>query len=93
MRDPKLEQQLSDLFREAGEAHHEAFVETGGEDPEWPLWYANYVTKKLRELLNVELTKSQLVYLLITASNEQQMKAPGADWAWYYARFFQERYR
>jgi hypothetical protein len=49
--------------------------------------------KTLRELLNVELTKSQLVYLLITASNEQQMKAPGADWAWYYARFFQERYR
>jgi hypothetical protein len=37
--------------------------------------------KKLRGVLNVELTKSQLVYLLITASNEQQVKAPGADWA------------
>jgi hypothetical protein len=90
--DPRLKERLADLFREAGKAHHEAFIETGGEDPEWPLWYAEYVLERLRELLDVGFTKSQLVYLLITASNEQQAKAPGADWAWYYARFFLERY-
>jgi hypothetical protein len=89
---PKLQQQLENLFREASEAHHEAFIATGGEDPEWPLWYADYMLEELWELLDVEFTKSQLVYLLITASNEQQMKAPGANWAWYYARFFRERY-
>lgn len=91
--DPRLEQQLTDLFRETGEAHHEAFIKTEGEDPEWPLWYADYVLEPLRELLGAALTRSQLVHLLITASSEQQVKAPGADWARYYARFFQERYR
>jgi hypothetical protein len=90
--DPKLERQLEDLFRQTGEAHHEAFIETGGEDPEWSLWYADYTLDKLRELLDAEVTKSQLVYRLIRASNEQQAKAPGADWAWYYSRFFLERY-
>jgi hypothetical protein len=92
MDDRELIKQLETLFRETGQAHHEAFVETGGEDPEWPLWYAQYALEKLQELLNVGLTKSQLVYLLIAASNEQQVRAPGADWARYYARFFQERY-
>jgi hypothetical protein len=91
--DSKLEHQLEDVFRQAGEAHHEAFIETGGEDPEWPLWYADYALEKLRTLLDAEFTKSQLVYLLIAASKEQQVKAPGADWAQYYARFFQERYK
>jgi hypothetical protein len=91
--DPQLEHRLEDVFREAGEAHHQAFIGTGGDDPEWPLWYADYVLERLRTLLDAEFTKSQLVYLLITASAEQRLKAPGADWAWYYARFFQERYR
>ncbi len=92
MSDRELIKQLEALFQETGQAHHEAFVESGGEDPEWPLWYAEHALEKLKELLNVSFTKSQLVYLLLTASNEQQVRAPGADWAWYYARFFQERY-
>ena len=92
MSDRELRKQLEELFRETGRAHHEAFVETSGEDPEWPLWYAEHAREKLQELLDVDLTRSQLVYLLITASNAQQIRAPGADWAWYYARFFRERY-
>lgn len=92
MSDPKLERQLEDLFRETGEAHHEAFIETGSEDPEWPLWYADYALEQLCDLLHVDLTKSELVYLIITAANEQQSRAPGADWVRYYARFFGNRY-
>ena len=37
-------------------------------------------------------TKSELVYLLILLSNEQPLRAPGANWARYYARFFIDRY-
>jgi hypothetical protein len=32
--------ELETLFQEAGKAHHEAFIDTGGEDLEWPAWYA-----------------------------------------------------
>ena len=35
--------QLEGLFREVGEAHHQAYIETDGADPEWPLWYAEYL--------------------------------------------------
>ncbi|MGD2143944.1 MAG: hypothetical protein PVF54_05645 [Anaerolineae bacterium] len=92
MSDPQLEQQLEDLFRQTGEAHHQAFIEAGGTDPEWPLWYADYALERPQELLDAGFTKSQLVYLIITAANEQQFRAPGADWASYYARFFADRY-
>ena len=35
--------QLKGLLREVGEAHHQAYIETDGADPEWPLWYADYL--------------------------------------------------
>ena len=43
MVDKKLAQQLEELLRETGEAHHQAYIETDGADPEWPLWYADYL--------------------------------------------------
>jgi hypothetical protein len=52
--------QLEELFRETGEAHHRAYIETDGADPEWPLRYADYLREKI--------------------SNEQPLRAPGADW-------------
>jgi hypothetical protein len=87
-----LAQQLEELFREAGEAHHRAYIETDGADPEWPLWYADYLRERLGALLGASFTRSQLVYLLILVASEQPLNAPGANWARYYARFFITRY-
>jgi hypothetical protein len=87
-----LAQQLEELFREAGAAHHQAYIETDGADPEWPLWYADYLRERLGALLDVSFTRSQLVYLLILVASEQPLNAPGANWARYYARFFITRY-
>jgi hypothetical protein len=87
-----LAQQLEELFRETGEAHHQAYIETDGADPEWPLWYADYLRERLGALLDASFTRSQLVYLLILVASEQPLNAPGANWARYYARFFIERY-
>ena len=87
-----LAQRLEELFREVGEAHHQAYIETDGADPEWPLWYADYLRERLGPLLDANFTKSELVYLLILLSNEQPLRAPGANWARYYAGFFIERY-
>lgn len=92
MTEPDLYEKLIDLFRETGEAHHRAFAETDGDDPEWPSWYADYLHEKLADLLNAGFTKSELTYLFVKADREQALEAPGADWAAYYAVFFEERY-
>jgi hypothetical protein len=87
-----LARRLENLFRETGESHHQAYIETDGADPEWPLWYAGYLQERLGPLLEASFTKSELVYLLIWVANEQPLNAPGADWARYYADFFLQRY-
>ncbi len=92
MSDDNLYQQIENLFIETGEAHHKAFIKTDGADPEWPLWYSEHLKEKLGRLLNAKFTRSELVYLLITAEREMALMAPGAGWAKYYATFFIERY-
>ena len=51
MMETDLTGQLEGLFHEVGEAHHRAYIETDGADPEWPLWYADYLRERLEELL------------------------------------------
>ncbi|HSK99787.1 MAG TPA: hypothetical protein VK869_05580 [Rubrobacteraceae bacterium] len=88
MAETDLARQLEGLFREAGEAHHRAYIATDGADPEWPLWYADYLRERLAPLLDASFTRSELVYLLIRVSSKQPLDAPGANWARYYAKFF-----
>lgn len=83
-----LTTEFEGLFRAVGEAHHQAYIETDGVDPEWPLWYAEYLLDRLAPRLEANFTKSELVYLLIRIANEQPLEAPGANWARYYARYF-----
>jgi hypothetical protein len=90
--DSDLLARLEGLFREVSEAHHRAYIETDGADPEWPLWYAEHLRERLGTELDAGFTKSELVYLLFLVANEQPLRAPGADWARYYARFFVELY-
>jgi NAD(P)H-hydrate epimerase len=90
--DASINQQLEDLFRETGKAHHQAYIETDGADPEWPLWYAEYSHGKLGALLGATFTRSDLIYLIVQAAKEQALRAPGANWPRYWVRFFIERY-
>ena len=92
MTEPDLYAKLIALFRETGEAHHRAFIETDGDDPEWPTWYADHLHEALSALLNATFTKSELIYLIVRAEREQALEAPGSDWTTYYAAFFEERY-
>ena len=88
-----LAQQLEELFHEVGEAHHQAYIETDGADPEWPLWYADYLREGLGDLLDASFTKSELVHILVLVANEQPLRAPGANWVRYYAKFFIALYK
>jgi len=91
MDEAKLTQKVTDLFRAAGAAHHQAYLETDGADPEWPLWYAGYLGQPLGELLDTEFTQSELTYLLVLAEKTRQEAEPDSPWAEYYARFLIER--
>jgi hypothetical protein len=87
-----LDQELANLFDQAGDAHEKAHAQTSGVDPDWPIWYADYLLERLKDLLHANFTRSELVYLLVLVDKEQRLRAPGANWATFYARFFAERY-
>ncbi len=84
--------EIADLLIETGHAHHQAFIETDGADPEWPLWYADYLLDKLPALLNATMTKSELVYLLVHLNILQLQEAPGAQWPHFYSKYLVQRY-
>lgn len=83
---------LAALLKETGHAHHQAFIATDGVDAEWPLWYADYLEHRLPELLGVNLTRSEIVYLLVLLSKRQPVEAPDADWTEYYAAYIVDKY-
>ena len=88
--DPKNElvKKLNQLFIEAGRAHHEAFAKVGGDDIEWPIWYAEYLQEGLSERLGREMTRSEIIYCLVALSRRH----PDKPWTEYYAEFFADHY-
>lgn len=88
----ELQQKLVGLLRETGRAHHEAFIETDGADPDWPAWYARQLQPALSRLLDTALTQREVAALLISLDQAFQQTAPGGDWADYYAHALLEQY-
>ena len=88
----ELRNNLVELFRETGRAHHAAFTATDGADPEWPIWYAEHLQAPIADALGTPFTKSQLVYCVMDADFEQTARAPQSDWSEFYADQFVERY-
>jgi hypothetical protein len=88
----KLTEELANVLNETAEAHHKAFAASDGEDPEWPIWYADYLLDRMRIMLNSKFTKSELIYILVSADKEKELVAPGAYWPSFYANFLVSRY-
>jgi hypothetical protein len=88
----QLIDELANLLNDTAEAHHKAFAATEGEDPDWPIWYADYLLDKMWPMLNARFTKSELIYLLVLAGKENAYVAPGAYWPRFYANFIINRY-
>jgi len=91
MMNNKIEQ-IAALLEETQHAHHQAYLASDGADPDWPLWYAGYLHDKLPPLLETELTRSELTYLMLHLSKLQQIEAPDAPWSRYYAKVLVEEY-
>ena len=79
---------LIELFRRSGPAHHHAYIETNGDDPEWPLWYADYLRRDIEDLIGKKLTRSEMVYWMVRLYKEHQAHAPSSPWPEYYADYF-----
>lgn len=75
--------ELVELLIGAGHAHHAVFEEADGFDPEWPLWYAEHLREPIEKVLGVDLTVSELVYLLVGAAREHREQ--DGPWAEFYA--------
>ena len=88
----KLIDELVFLLNENAEAHHKAFAATEGKDPDWPLWYADYLLEKMRKMLKAKFTKSELIYLLVMAEKKNGVVAPSAYWPRFYAKSLVNRY-
>lgn len=76
--------EIADLLRQTGEAHHEAYRETDGVDPEWAIWYAGYIQAHIGDRLGGRITRSELVYQLLRAEKVQANTTE--DWPTAYAR-------
>ncbi|MEM8899101.1 MAG: hypothetical protein AAGC85_13390 [Bacteroidota bacterium] len=88
--DLQKKQKLAELFLETGKAHHQAFLDTDGDDPEWPHWYAEYLKEKLPAMLGTQMTRSKIVYELIRLDEEGLPTA--LDWTQVYAGKLMDKY-
>ena len=80
-------EQLAELLALAGERHHEAFADTDGDDPEWALWYAEFLHGRIDSLLGTSTTRSRLVQCLMNAADAHMEREPAEPWPSSYARF------
>jgi len=78
-------QELAAGLKETAQAHHEAYRESDGFDPEWASWYAPYLQTRIGDRLGRSLTRSELTYLLIKAQREHDAAGGGSQWPESYA--------
>ncbi len=83
---------LAELLQEAGHAHHAAFADTDGADPDWSIWYADYLKEPFAQRFDMNFHRSQLVYCLMNANFEHEARSPDSDWPVFYADELIERY-
>ena len=83
---------IATRLRQAGSAHHQAFIETDGDDPDWPDWYADYLITDLNALLRTKLSLVQLRDLLIELDRSQRQSDPAGDWTQFYADRLARKY-
>lgn len=87
----ELRTRLVELLADAERAHHDAFEAAGETDPDWPIWYADYLRAPLADRLDMPFHKSQLIYCLMDADFDHQARSPDSDWTKFYADRFLER--
>ena len=76
---------LVELFTASGPAQHKAYAHTNGEDPEWPIWYADHLKENLERVMAKSFTRSELIYFLVLADRQHRSTAKEQPWPQFYA--------
>ena len=87
------EDELAGLLMETGHNHHKAYEASDGTDPEWALFYAGYLQARLWDRLGRLPTRTELIYLLVSA--DKAFQATGEEykeWPRFYAKRFLEHF-
>lgn len=79
--------ELKHLFGAAARAHHEA---TGGDNPEWAKWYAEWMYDDLRKILHADITVKTVEGWLVWADEKYQAEEREESWPNWYATWFLE---
>lgn len=77
--------ELADLITAAGHAHHAAYIDSDGVDPDWAMYYAGYLEAHLGDRLGRKASRSELTYLLVKAQREHDALSDDSPFAPYYA--------
>ncbi len=77
--------ELVALLKQTGEAHHQAFAATDGEDEDWAIWYADYLHDRLMPFLAAPIERSRIVCCLMATAEEHETADPDAPWPEFYA--------
>ena len=85
--DETIVAKIASLLQEAARTHHEVYRLTDGADDDWASWYSAWLTahSELPELVGGRVVPSELTWMLVGLDKEFGQRAPGEDWAEYYA--------
>ena len=84
--------ELAAAFEQTAHAHHEAYADVDGADPDWALWYADRIKPRFDELLSAPLSKIEIVALLFSLAAEHEARGGDAPWPRFYAELTAERF-
>ena len=77
-----------ELLHRASETHHMVWMKEDGDDPDWPMWYANWLIDHTNfvEQIGYSITKSELICRLMECDAEFTSKDRGdMNWEAFYA--------
>ena len=80
---------LSQLLKKVAETHHMVWMKQDGVDPDWPMWYANWLVdhSDFLQVLGTEMTKSELICKLLELDKQFVAKSDNtSSWQDFYAK-------
>ena len=81
------EQRLANILTETAKNHQLALVKKGGEDPDWPKWYAKFLLKNTDfSKIIPGLNETTLAHLLEMLDHQLKHDTTRQTWEHYYAR-------
>ena len=85
---------ITSTLIEAEHAHAAAFASANGVDPEWAVFYADWLvdSSSLPTLVEQPLGRGALKDALVEIDRRHTAEGPDEDWARYYARGLIERF-